>query len=164
VSLYIFWEKLGWLPGTGYVPFSESPSEWLGHMILPWCVLALLFAAIYARVVRGNMIDTMGEDYIRTARAKGLSERRVVARHGLRAALTPVVTMAGLDIGILLGGAILTETVFNIPGVGRYAYDSIIYSDLPAIEGTVLFGAFFIIAANILVDILYAFLDPRVRY
>ena len=115
-------------------------------------------------MVRGNLIDTMGEDYIRTARAKGLSERRVVARHGLRAALTPVVTMAGLDIGILLGGAILTETVFNIPGIGRYAYDSLINSDLPAIEGTVLFGAFFIIAANIFVDILYAFLDPRVRY
>jgi peptide/nickel transport system permease protein len=110
------------------------------------------------------MLDTLGEDYIRTARAKGLTERRVIARHGLRAALTPVVTMAGLDIGILLGGAILTETVFNIPGIGRYAYDSIINSDLPAIEGTVLFGAFFIIAANIFVDIVYAFLDPRVRY
>jgi peptide/nickel transport system permease protein len=106
----------------------------------------------------------MGEDYIRTARAKGLSERRVIFRHGLRAALTPVVTLAGLDIGILLGGAILTETVFNIPGIGRFAYDSIVNSDLPAIQGTVLFGAFFIIIANLIVDILYAFLDPRVRY
>ena len=116
------------------------------------------------RMVRANLIDVMNEDYIRTARAKGLSERRVVGRHGLRAALTPVVTMAGLDIGLLLGGAVLTETVFNIPGIGRYAYDSIINSDLPAIQGTVLFGAFFIIGANLVVDILYAFIDPRVRY
>ena len=115
-------------------------------------------------MVRGNLIEVLGEDYIRTARAKGLAERRVVLRHGLRAALTPVVTMAGLDIGILLGGAVLTETVFNIPGVGRFAYDSIVNSDLPAIQGTVLFGAAFIIVANLIVDILYAFLDPRVRY
>jgi peptide/nickel transport system permease protein len=131
---------------------------------MPWCVLAAGFAAFYARMIRGNLIDTLGEDYVRTARAKGLSERRVVMRHGLRAALTPVVTMAGLDIGILLGGAILTETVFNIPGIGRFAYDSIVNSDLPAIQGTVLFGAFFIILANLVVDILYAFVDPRVRY
>jgi peptide/nickel transport system permease protein len=131
---------------------------------MPWFVLAAAFAAFYARMVRGNLIDAMGEDYVRTARAKGLSERRVVFRHGLRSALTPIVTMAGLDIGILLGGAILTETVFNIPGVGRFAYDSIVNSDLPAIQGTVLFGAFFIVVANIVVDVLYAFLDPRVRY
>src|SRR4029450_1851183 len=103
-------------------------------------------------------------DPLRTARAKGLSERRVIFRHGLRAALTPVVTLAGLDIGILLGGAILTETVFNIPGIGRFAYDSIVNSDLPAIQGTVLVGAVFIIVANLIVDIAYAFLDPRVRY
>ena len=107
----------------------------------------------------------MGEDYIRTARAKGLRERRVViGKHGLRAAMTPIVTMAGLDIGLLLGGAMLTETVFNIPGVGRYAYEAIINSDLPAIQGTVLFGAFFIVFANLVVDVLYAFLDPRVTY
>jgi peptide/nickel transport system permease protein len=115
-------------------------------------------------MVRGNLIEVMGEDYIRTARAKGLSERRVILRHGLRAALTPIVTIAGLDIGILLGGAVLTETVFNIPGVGRFAYDSIVNADLPAIQGTVLFGAFFIVFANLAVDILYAFLDPRVTY
>ena len=115
-------------------------------------------------MVRGNLIEAMAEDFVRTARAKGLSERRVIVRHGLRAALTPVVTMAGLDLGILLGGAVLTETVFNIPGVGRFAYDSIVNSDFPAIQGTVLFGAFFIIAANIVVDVLYAFIDPRVRY
>jgi peptide/nickel transport system permease protein len=110
------------------------------------------------------MIDTMHEDYIRTARAKGLGERRVIFKHGLRAAINPIVTAAGLDIGILLGGAILTETVFNIPGVGRLAYDSIVNSDLPMIQGTVLLGAFFIVTANLIVDVLYAFVDPRVRY
>jgi peptide/nickel transport system permease protein len=136
----------------------------LSSLVLPWFVLAAAFAAFYARMARGNLIETMGEDYIRTARAKGLSESRVVGRHGLRAALTPLVTMAGLDIGLLLGGAVLTETVFNIPGVGRFAYDAIINSDLPAIQGTVLFGAFFIVTANLVVDVLYAFLDPRVRY
>jgi peptide/nickel transport system permease protein len=168
IALFLFSNDIGvvhLLPGAGtYAPISVSPWHWFTSLLMPWCVLAAAFAAFYARMVRGNLIDTLGEDYIRTARAKGLSERRVVMRHGLRAALTPVVTMAGLDIGILLGGAILTETVFNIPGIGRYAYDSIINSDLPAIEGTVLFGAFFIITANIFVDILYAFLDPRVRY
>src|SRR3954454_10171914 len=106
----------------------------------------------------------MGEDYIRTARAKGLGERRVIFRHGLRSAITPIVTAAGLDIGILLGGAILTESVFNIPGVGRLVFDSIQRSDLPMIQGTVLFGTFFIVTANLIVDIVYAFLDPRVRY
>ena len=168
LALFLFSSDIGvvhLLPGAGsYTPFSTDPWHWLTSLLMPWCVLAAGFAAFYARMVRGNLIDVMGEDYIRTARAKGLSERRVVYRHGLRSALTPIVTMAGLDIGILLGGAILTETVFNIPGIGRFAYDSIVNSDLPAIQGTVLFGAFFIIAANIFVDILYAFLDPRVRY
>ena len=131
---------------------------------MPWFVLAAAFAAIYARFLRGNLIDTMQEDYIRTARAKGLRERRVIFRHGVRAAITPIVTLLGLDIGILLGGAILTETVFNIPGIGRYAFDAIQHSDLPVIQGTVLFGAFFIVIMNLVVDILYAFLDPRVRY
>ena len=112
---------------------------------MPWCVLAAAFAAIYARFLRGNLIDTLQEDYIRTARAKGLSERRVIFRHGVRAAITPIVTLLGLDIGILLGGAILTETVFNIPGIGRYAFNAINQSDLPVIQGTVLFGAFFIV-------------------
>ena len=147
-----------------YVPLTQDPEAWFPSLLLPWFVLAAAFAAFYARMVRGNLIEVMGEDYIRTARAKGLPERRVILRHGLRAALTPIVTMAGLDLGILLGGAVLTETVFNIPGIGRFAYDSIVNSDLPAIQGTVLFGAFFIIVANLIVDILYAFLDPRVRY
>jgi peptide/nickel transport system permease protein len=127
-------------------------------------VLAAAFAAFYARLLRSNLIETMGEDYIRTARAKGLSERRVVLRHGLRSAITPIVTAAGLDIGILLGGAILTESVFNIPGIGRLVYESIQHADFPMIQGTVLIGTFFIVMANLIVDIVYAFLDPRVRY
>jgi peptide/nickel transport system permease protein len=168
VTLFLFGKgtgKLQWFGGAGsYVPLTQNPGQWLSSLILPWFVLAAAFAAFYARMARGNLIETMNEDYIRTARAKGLSEWRVIGRHALRAALTPIVTIAGLDIGLLLGGAVLTETVFNIPGVGRFAYDSIINSDLPSIQGTVLFGAFFIILANLVVDILYAFLDPRVRY
>ncbi len=168
IALFLFSSDIGRVhlfSGAGsYVPLSEDPGRWFSSLVLPWLVLAAAFSAFYARMVRGNLIEVMGEDYIRTARAKGLSERRVTFRHGLRAALTPIVTMAGLDIGILLGGAVLTETVFNIPGIGRFAYDAIINSDLPAIQGTVLFGAFFIIVANLAVDILYAFLDPRVRY
>jgi peptide/nickel transport system permease protein len=168
VALFLFADDIGrWklLPGAGsYVPFSENPSEWFMSLIMPWCVLAAAFAAFYARLLRGTMIETMSEDYIRTARAKGLGERRVIMRHGLRSAITPIVTAAGLDLGILLGGTILTETVFNIPGIGRLAYDSIVNSDLPMIQGTVLVGAFFIVFANLVVDIAYAFVDPRVRY
>jgi len=168
LALFLFASDIGRVhlfPGAGsYTPFSQSPWHWFTSLLMPWFVLAAGFAAFYARMIRGNLIDVLGEDYIRTARAKGLTERRVVGRHALRSALTPIVTMAGLDIGILLGGAILVETVFNIPGIGRFAYDSIVNSDLPAIQGTVLFGAIFIIVANLVVDILYAFLDPRVRY
>jgi peptide/nickel transport system permease protein len=168
IALFLFAKgtgRIGLVGGAGtYVPFAQNPVDWASSLILPWLVLAAAFAAFYARMARGNLIETMSEDYIRTARAKGLTERRVIFRHGLRASLTPVVTMAGLDIGLLLGGAILTETVFNIPGIGRYAYDAIINSDLAAIQGTVLFGAFFIVVANLVVDIVYAFLDPRVRY
>jgi peptide/nickel transport system permease protein len=168
VSLFLFAKGTGKLQlfgGAGsYVPLTENPGQWLSSLILPWFVLAAAFAAFYARMTRATMIETMNEDYIRTARAKGLSERRVIVRHALRNALTPIVTIAGLDIGLLLGGAVLAETVFNIPGVGRFAYDSIINSDLPSIQGTVLFGAFFIIFANLVVDVLYAVLDPRVRY
>jgi peptide/nickel transport system permease protein len=157
--------RLGLLPGAGsYVPITQDPVGWLSSLVLPWFVLAAAFAAFYARMARANMLETLNEDYVRTARAKGASERQVILRHALRGALTPIVTIAGLDIGLLLGGAVLAETVFNIPGVGRFAYDSIINSDLPSIQGTVLFGAFFIILANLVVDVLYAFLDPRVRY
>jgi peptide/nickel transport system permease protein len=169
VSLYLFSKDLGKLvpifDGSGtYVPFTENPASWLASLLLPWLVLATAFAAVYARFLRANLLDVMGEDYIRTARAKGLAGRRVVFKHGLRSAITPIVTIFGLDLGILLGGAILTETVFNIPGVGRLAFDAIQKSDLPTVQGTVLLGAFAIIMANLLVDILYAFLDPRVRY
>jgi peptide/nickel transport system permease protein len=170
VSLYLFSSDIGkfkipFFKGAGsYVPFSDDPSIWFQSLLLPWLVLAAAFAALYARLLRANLIETMSEDYIRTARAKGLPERNVILKHGVRSAITPIVTAAGLDIGILLGGAILTESVFNIPGVGRLAYDSIQNSDLPMIQGTVLMGAFFIIFANLIVDILYAFLDPRVRY
>ena len=168
LMLYLFANDIGRFPvfsGAGsYVPFSENPAKWFSSLTLPWMVLAAAFAAFYARLLRSNLIETMGEDYIRTARAKGLSEKRVVMRHGVRSAITPIVTAAGLDIGILLGGAILTESVFNIPGIGRLVYESIQHSDLPMIQGTVLFATFFIVIANLIVDILYAFLDPRVKY
>ncbi|MDA0166241.1 ABC transporter permease [Solirubrobacter ginsenosidimutans] len=167
VALYLFADDIGKfpiLPGNSAYNSATTFPEKAEALIMPWCVLAAAFAAVYARFLRGNLIDTLQEDYIRTARAKGLSERRVVFRHGVRAAITPIVTLLGLDIGILLGGAILTETVFNIPGIGRYAFNAINNSDLPVIQGTVLVGAFFIVMMSLLVDILYAFIDPRVRY
>jgi peptide/nickel transport system permease protein len=169
LGLFLFSNDIGRVAkifdGAGtYVPLTQNPAKWFGSLLLPWLVLAASFAAFYARLLRSNLIDTMSQDYIRTARAKGLSERSVIWRHGVRAAITPIVTVLGLDIGILLGGVILAETVFNIPGIGRYAYEGIINSDLPVIQGTVLFGAFFIVVANLVVDIAYALLDPRVRY
>jgi peptide/nickel transport system permease protein len=162
--LYVFWFKLNWVPGTG-TEAHETVIQFAlrGAYVLPWITLAFTFAAFYLRMVRGNLIETMSEDYIRTARAKGLSERRVIYRHGLRAALTPVVTMFGLDLAVLLGGAIITESIFNIPGIGQYTLDAIESSDLPAVMGVTVF-AVFIVVANLLVDIAYAFLDPRVRY
>jgi peptide/nickel transport system permease protein len=146
------------------VPFSSNPGEWLGHMIMPWVVLALLYAAFYARMVRANLIETMGEDYIRTARAKGLSERVVVGKHGLRASLTPVVTMFGIDFATLLGGAVITETVFNLPGIGAWVVNSVFSGDLPAVLGVVVVASFFVALLSLVVDIVYAYLDPRVRY
>ncbi len=167
VALFLFDDSIGrfpLLPGSGAYQDATTVFGKAEALLMPWCVLAAAFAAIYARFLRGNLIDTMQEDYIRTARAKGLSERRVVFRHGVRSAITPIVTLLGLDIGILLGGAILTETVFNIQGIGRFAYEAIVRFDLPVIQGTVLFGAFFIVIMSLIVDILYAFIDPRVRY
>ena len=167
VALFLFDDSIGrfpLLPGSGAYQDATSFFGKALALLMPWCVLAAAFAAIYARFLRGNLIDVMQEDYIRTARAKGLSERRVIFRHGVRSAITPIVTLLGLDIGILLGGAILTETVFNIQGIGRFAYDAIVRFDLPVIQGTVLFGAFFIVIMSLIVDILYAFIDPRVRY
>jgi peptide/nickel transport system permease protein len=171
VSLFLFskdfgkvkiFQGAGSYPTTGNLftdPLSVAPT-----LFLPWLVLATAFAAIYARFLRGSLLEAMSEDYIRTARAKGLSERRVIMRHGVRSAITPIITILGLDLGILLSGAILTESVFNIPGIGRLAFDAVQKSDLPTVQGTVLMGAFFIIILNILVDIVYAFVDPRVRY
>jgi len=167
VALYLFADDIGqWplLPGAGsYVPFTDDPGQWLSSLILPWLVLASTFVAVYARLLRGNMIEVLSEDYVRTARAKGLSERRVVWNHALRGAVTPLVTLAGLDIGLLLGGAVLTEAVFGIPGIGRLNYEAIVHADYPVIQGTVLLAAAFVIVANIVVDIAYAYLDPRVR-
>lgn len=162
--LWIFWQHLGWFPGTGFIPFSESPTQWFMYLVGPWLVLALLFAAFYARMVRGNLLETMSEDYIRTARAKGLSERRVVFKHGLRASLTPVVTMFGMDFGLLLGGAIITETVFNIQGLGAWVVQAVSQNDLPVVMAIVVLAAFFVAFFNMVVDIIYAYLDPRVRY
>ena len=157
--------KVHVFPGAGsYVPLTSDPVKWFTSLILPWLVLAATSAAIYARVLRGSLIDVMSEDYIRTARAKGVPERRVVLRHGLRSAITPILTLAGIDLGILLGGAVLVETVFDIPGIGRLNYISISHGDFPIIQGTVLVGALFIVLANLVVDILYAYIDPRVRY
>jgi peptide/nickel transport system permease protein len=165
MALFIFWQKLGIDEvGTGYTNLQDDPIGWAQHLIMPWFVLALLYAAFYARMTRGNLIDTMGEDYIRTARAKGLSERKVVMKHGLRASLTPVVTMFGMDIALLIGGAVITETVFNLQGLGAWAVDSVQANDLPAVIGVTLVLAFAVTLMNLLVDVLYAYLDPRVRY
>jgi len=150
-------------PASGYVPLTENPADWFRHLLLPWTCLALVTAATYSRLTRGSLLEVLGEDYIRTARAKGLSERRIVYRHGLRSALAPVVTLLGIDVGTLLGGAIVTEEVFGLQGIGKLAVDSVARDDLPVILGVVLFAAFFIVVANILVDIVYAILDARVR-
>ncbi|HSL67641.1 MAG TPA: ABC transporter permease, partial [Actinomycetota bacterium] len=168
--LFLFWYKFNQWFGWGAPPSGLPPRDSLlqsilgGRFLLAWFALALAYAAFYTRMVRGNLIETMSEDYIRTARAKGLSERRVIFKHGLRAALTPVVTMFGMDVGYLLGGAVITETVFNLSGVGQYALNAIRTNDFPAVMGVTVFAAFFIVVANLIVDVAYAFLDPRVRY
>jgi peptide/nickel transport system permease protein len=164
MALFIFWKKLGVTGGTGYVPISDDPAGFVSHMILPWCVLALLYAATYARMTRNNLLETLGEDYIRTARAKGLPERTVIVHHALRASLTPIVTMFGLDVALLVGGAIITESVFNIQGLGWLAIDGTLNQDLPTVLGVVMVGAIAVAFMNLFVDIAYAFLDPRVRY
>jgi peptide/nickel transport system permease protein len=150
-------------PAGGYVPLSQDPAGWAQHLLLPWITLAVVIAATYSRLTRSSLLEALGQDYIRTARSKGLSEERVVYRHGLRSALTPVVTQLGIDIGGLLGGVIVTEQVFGLPGLGQLAWQSVTNQDLPVIIGTVLVASLFIVVANILVDLSYAFLDPRVR-
>jgi peptide/nickel transport system permease protein len=150
-------------PSGGYVEFVENPLAWAEHLILPWVTLAIVYVGIYSRVLRSNMLDAMNEGYVRTARAKGLSERRVMTRHVLRNSLIPIVTLFGLDFGALLGGAIVIEAVFSLNGIGQYAYESLINTDLPPIMAVVLFGAFFVVLFNALVDIAYAWLDPQIR-
>ncbi|MBV9659619.1 MAG: ABC transporter permease [Acidimicrobiales bacterium] len=150
-------------PGQGYTGITSNPLKWLESMILPWFTLALVSAATYMRLTRGSLLEVLGEDYIRTARAKGLPERRVIFRHGLRSSLTPVVSQLGIDLGTLVGGAIVTETVFGMPGLGYTAVTSITNQDLPVIIGIVIVASGSVVVANILVDIFYAVLDPRVR-
>jgi peptide/nickel transport system permease protein len=150
-------------PGAGYTPLLQDPVEWARHLLLPWFTIALVTAATYVRLTRGSMLDVLGEDYIRTARAKGLSRRRVIYRHGLRAGLTPVVTQFGIDVGTLLGGAIVTENVFGLPGLGELAISALSKQDLPTVIGLVLLASAFVVIANIVVDILYSVLDARVR-
>ena len=174
VSLPIFWTGLmalsffsyqwGITPvGGSYTPFTQNPALWAWDLMLPWITLALLFSAQYARLTRAGMLETMNEDYIRTARAKGLRERNVVVKHGLRGALTPLLTIFGLDFGLLIGGAVLTESAFGLNGLGKYAVDGIHNNDLPKILGVTLFAALFVVLANLIVDLLYAVVDPRVR-
>jgi peptide/nickel transport system permease protein len=174
ISMPVFWVgalmnyylgfKWGIFPNGGYVPFADDPWEWFYHLIMPWTALSLLFIGVYSRILRSNVLDTINEDYVRTARAKGLSERQVLLRHVLRNSMIPIVTLWGLDFGAVLGGgAILTETVFELQGVGQYAAESINELDVPPVLFVVIFGAFFIVLLNTIVDILYAALDPRVR-
>jgi peptide/nickel transport system permease protein len=148
---------------NGYMGPTQSISGWIGHMILPWITLATVQAAVYSRLSRGSLLDTLGEDYIRTARAKGLSERRVIFKHAVRAALTPVVSQLGVDVGTLLGGVVVTEQVFGIGGIGQDSVTAIVQGNLPVIIGFVLIAALFVVVANIIVDVVYAILDPRVR-
>jgi peptide/nickel transport system permease protein len=164
LSLFVYqWHVLPSINTTDPFGTPFDPVKTFQNFILPWISLAFLFAALYARLTRTNMLETMSEDYIRTARAKGLAERTVVTKHGMRAALTPIVTIFGLDLGGLLGGAILTEYTFGLQGIGKQALDAIAFIDYPLIMGTTLLAAFFIIVANIIVDVLYAVIDPRVR-
>jgi peptide/nickel transport system permease protein len=164
IALELFSYKWPIFPDVHYVPITANPLLWARNLVLPWVTLAFLYAALYARLTRAGMLETMGEDYIRTARAKGLPERKVIVKHGMRAALTPIVTIFGLDLGLLLGGAILTETTFSFPGLGQFTILAIQNQDLPEIQGVVMLAAFFIVIANMIVDILYAVVDPRVRF
>ncbi|MFK4085061.1 ABC transporter permease [Kribbella sp. NPDC020789] len=164
LSLSIFSYGLEWTVPGGTNPLDETnPVWWAYDLILPWVTLAFLYAASYARLTRAGMLETMNEDFVRTARAKGLTERTVVMKHGLRSALTPILTIFGLDLGLLMGGAILTETTFSLPGIGQYAVLALRVNDLPKVLGVTLVAAFFIVLANLIVDLLYAVVDPRVR-
>jgi peptide/nickel transport system permease protein len=164
VLIYVFANRLEIFPNGQYVPLSEDPWEWLNHLILPWLTLALLSIGFYSRVLRSNMLDVMNEDYVRTARAKGLGERQVMTRHVLRNSLIPIVTLFGLDFGATIAGtAIITEVIYSIDGVGSYAALAVQKFELPPVMGVALYGSFFVVLVNTLVDIAYAYLDPRVR-
>ena len=174
VSMPVFWlgiilryflaEQRSWFPDGGYVPLTTNPAQWFYHLLLPWFTLAVLFIGFYGRVLRSNILDTINDDYVRTARAKGLSPRRVMVKHVLRNSLIPIVTLFGLDFAAVLGGgAILTETVYELHGVGFYTYTAIGNLDLPPLMGVTLFGAFFIVMFSTIVDVVYAWLDPRIR-
>jgi peptide/nickel transport system permease protein len=174
ISLPVFWlgamllyyltDRIALFPAGGYVGLTDDPWEWFTHLILPWITLATLFIGFYSRVLRNNILDALGADYVRTARAKGLSQRRVLVAHVLRSALIPIVTLFGLDFGAAIGGgAILTESVFSLQGVGQYAAERAGLLDLPAIMATTLYAAFVIVLFSALVDVAYAFLDPRIR-
>jgi peptide/nickel transport system permease protein len=174
ISMPVFWIgalmnyylgfKLGWFPNGGYVELTANPFDWFYHLILPWTALAILFIGFYSRVLRSNVLDTINEDYVRTARAKGLSERQILLRHVLRNSMIPIVTLWGLDFAAVVGGgAILTETVFDLQGVGQYFAESIGQLDVPPVLAVTLFLAFFVVLLNAIVDILYAYLDPRIR-
>jgi len=164
ILLYFLSFKVQLFPTGSYVPLTEDPLDWAYHLVLPWFTLAVLFIGFYSRVLRSNMLDSMNEDYVRTARAKGLSERQVLLRHVLRNSMIPIVTLFGLDFGMVVGGgAILTESVYNLDGVGLYAGGAIRSLDLPPLMAVTMFGAFFIVLFNTLVDLAYAALDPRIR-
>jgi peptide/nickel transport system permease protein len=164
VSLELFSYKWPIFPNVQYVAITQNPLLWARNLVLPWVTLAFLYAALYARLTRAGMLETMSEDYIRTARAKGLRERTVIFKHGLRAALTPIITIFGMDLGLLIGGAVLTETTFSLHGLGLFTIEAIQNQDFPEIMGVVMLASFFVVIANLLVDILYAVVDPRVRY
>jgi peptide/nickel transport system permease protein len=174
ISMPVFWIgalmnhylgfKAGWFPNGGYVELTKDPLDWFYHLIMPWFALAILFIGVYSRVLRSNVLDAINEDYVRTARAKGLSERQVMVRHVLRNSMIPVTTLWGLDFGAVIGGgAILTESVFDLQGVGQYTADAIGDLDQPVVMAVTMFGAFFIVLLNAIVDIAYAALDPRIR-
>ena len=175
ISMPVFWlgiiaryylgpENAGIFPDGQYVPLTENPIQWFYHLLLPWVVLAILFIGFYGRVLRSNILDSINEDYVRTARAKGMPPRRVLIKHVLRNSMIPIVTLFALDFAAVLGGgAILTETVFDLNGVGQYAARSVRALDLPPIMAVTLLGAFFIVTFNMIVDFMYAYLDPRIR-
>ncbi|AKU15657.1 ABC transporter permease [Luteipulveratus mongoliensis] len=163
VAIYLLGFKANVLPVGTYVPLTESPVQWAWHLVLPWIVLAVASAAVYTRLTRSQLLEVMGDPFIRTARAKGLRERRVVTRHGLRNALLPIVTVFGLDLGTLLGGAVITEKIFSMPGLGSLLIEAVGNLDLPVILGVTLFSACLVVLANLVVDLTYSRLDPRVR-